>query len=57
MTCAEMDENISDPVGIILVSSGSKGDRMLFRYPFESTGNSEESVKCESSSSMRMSMQ
>ncbi|XP_064625379.1 GATOR1 complex protein NPRL3-like [Lineus longissimus] len=44
-----MEKNIFDPLGIILVSSGSKGDRLLFRYPFESTGNAEESVKSKKS--------
>ncbi len=24
-----------DPLGVILVSSGSRGDRLLFRYPFD----------------------
>ncbi|KAF8769927.1 hypothetical protein HNY73_017517 [Argiope bruennichi] len=27
-----MDE--TNPVGLFLVTSGSKGDRLLFRYPF-----------------------
>jgi len=24
-----------DPIGVFLVSSGTRGDRLLFRYPFE----------------------
>lgn len=28
-----MDE--TNPIGLFLVTSGSKGDRLLFRYPFD----------------------
>lgn len=32
-----MEDNLSDvnPVAILLVSSGSRGDRLLFKYPYE----------------------
>ena len=33
------DENMtafkSEPLGVFFVSSGTKGDRLLFRYPYE----------------------
>lgn len=32
-----MDE--TNPSGLFLVTSGSKGDRLLFRYPYEVPGN------------------
>ncbi|XP_064611275.1 GATOR1 complex protein NPRL3-like [Liolophura sinensis] len=31
----------SDPVGVILVTAGTRGDRMLFRYPYETEENRE----------------
>ncbi|CAH1794229.1 unnamed protein product [Owenia fusiformis] len=36
------------PIGVILVTSGSKGDRLLFRYPFES-GECETNSKSQQS--------
>ena len=37
MMIAEMSD--LNPVAIILVTSGTRGDRLLFRYPFEETEN------------------
>lgn len=33
-----------NPVAIILVTSGTRGDRLLFRYPFEETDNLQQAV-------------
>ncbi|XP_035227467.1 GATOR complex protein NPRL3-like isoform X3 [Stegodyphus dumicola] len=38
-----MDE--ANPSGLFLVTSGSKGDRLLFRYPFDSEGSKENNCK------------
>ena len=31
----------TDPLGIFLVSSGSRGDRLCFRFPYETEENNE----------------
>jgi len=36
-----------DPIGVFLVSSGTRGDRLLFRYPFELPIATESLPECE----------
>ena len=36
-----------DPIGVFLVSSGTRGDRLLFRYPFELPVATESLPECE----------
>lgn len=38
-----MDE--TNPSGLFLVTSGSKGDRLLFRYPYETLGSNSQSLE------------
>ncbi|XP_014664612.1 PREDICTED: nitrogen permease regulator 3-like protein isoform X2 [Priapulus caudatus] len=40
-----MDDQTSSPVAIILVSSGSRGDKLLFRYPYIGPQTAENTVK------------
>ena len=35
----------SDPIGIFLVSSGSNGERLLFRYPDETSDTTEKTFR------------
>ena len=37
----------SAPLSVILVSSGSKGDKLLFRYPFNVEESTEVVQKCK----------
>jgi len=36
-----------DPIGVFLVSSGTRGDRLLFRYPFELPVATESLPECK----------
>ena len=36
-----------DPIGVFLVSSGTRGDRLLFRYPFELPLTTESLPECK----------
>ena len=44
MMIAEMSD--LNPVAIILFTSGTRGDRLLFRYPFEETENQQTAPLC-----------
>ncbi len=45
--------NSIDPIGIFLASSGSRGDRLLFRFPYETEDHKTPSSKGDNPSSMR----
>ncbi|XP_033120181.1 GATOR complex protein NPRL3-like [Anneissia japonica] len=45
-----MPNSTSTPIGLILVSSGSRGEKLLFRYPYQETSSQEHTEKAKHSS-------